>query len=262
MKLASTLLLVLNLGASAASDKQLHLRGGGEENARRLTPMTDTSTVSPAPTVSQAPSVSLAPTTSEPTAAPSQKPTEAPTSEPTPAPSQKPTVPPTSKPTTAPTNKPTLKPTPAPSQKPTVPPTSKPTTAPTNKPTLKPCSADVLVPIGYYDDYDWNELPVCVQEAGELFDYRASGAMAVQYSDSSCMLTNCIAYFIIICYAFARQYYSNFHLAAMFGYDQNIWDSGQKSCPWWCDEWWDDLTSRQRWAARVFGYNRSRWNSS
>jgi len=234
MKLASTLLLVLNLGASAASDKQLHLRGGGEENARRLTPMTDTSTVSPAPTVSQAPSVSLAPTTSEPTAAPSQKPTEAPTSEPTPAPSQKPTVPPT----------------------------SKPTTAPTNKPTLKPCSADVLVPIGYYDDYDWNELPVCVQEAGELFDYRASGAMAVQYSDSSCMLTNCIAYFIIICYAFARQYYSNFHLAAMFGYDQNIWDSGQKSCPWWCDEWWDDLTSRQRWAARVFGYNRSRWNSS
>jgi hypothetical protein len=34
---------------------------------------------------------------------------------------------------------------------------------------LEPCSADVLVPIGYYDDYDWIELPDCVQEAGELF---------------------------------------------------------------------------------------------
>ena len=125
MKLASTLLLVLNLGASAASDKQLHLRGGGEENARRLTPMTDTSTVSSAPSTSPAPS------TSEPTSVPTVAP------------------------------------------------------EPTFKPTIEPCSADNLVPIGYYDDYDWIELPECVQEAGELFDNLAHGAMTVQYSDSS-----------------------------------------------------------------------------
>jgi len=53
-------------------------------------------------------------------------------------------------------------------------PTSEPSTPPSQKPTVTPtvkqCSADVLVPIGYYDDYDWIELPECVQEAGELFD--------------------------------------------------------------------------------------------
>jgi hypothetical protein len=87
------------------------------------------------------------PTTSEPTAAPSKNPTVAPTSEPTPSPSQKPTAIPT----------------------------RKPTAAPTDKPTLKSCSADVLVPLGYYDDYDWVELPKCVREAGELVNNRASG---------------------------------------------------------------------------------------
>jgi hypothetical protein len=55
-------------------------------------------------------------------------------------------------------------------------PTSEPSTPPSQKPTVTPtveqCSADVLVPIGYYDndDYDWIELPECVQKAGELFD--------------------------------------------------------------------------------------------
>jgi hypothetical protein len=112
MKLASTLLLGLNLGATMASDKNLHLRGGGEEYVRRLT-LTNTT---------DAPSLSSAPTTGEPAAAPSKKPTIA--------------------------------------------------QGPTFNPTLEPCSANVLVPIGYYDDYDWIELPECVQEAGELFDYR------------------------------------------------------------------------------------------
>jgi hypothetical protein len=73
MKLATTLILVLNLGASTASDKNLHLRGGGDDYARQLS-------------------------------------------------------------------------------------------------LIERCPADVLVPIGYYDDYDWIELPECVQEAGELFE--------------------------------------------------------------------------------------------
>jgi hypothetical protein len=53
MNLASLLLLALNMGATTASDKNLRLRGGGEEYAPRyltLANTTDAPTVSPAPT--------------------------------------------------------------------------------------------------------------------------------------------------------------------------------------------------------------------
>jgi hypothetical protein len=228
MKLASTLLLVLNFGASTASDKQLHLRGGGEEYARRLSleNTTDIPTVSPALTASQAPSnipgtyeptvngtgSAIANTTDIPTVSPAPTASQAPTNIPTvspaptasPAPSTyKPTAnatlsrgPTASEPTTAPSKKPTFTPTDEPTvgkeptqgpTKPTLTPSQKPTIAqgPTFNPTLEPCSADVIVPIDYYDNYDWIELPECVQGAGELFDNLASGAMTVQYSDSS-----------------------------------------------------------------------------
>mmetsp|Transcript_14604 Transcript_14604/g.22002 ORF Transcript_14604/g.22002 Transcript_14604/m.22002 type:complete len:187 (+) Transcript_14604:27-587(+) len=184
MKLASTptLLLVLNLSASMASDQ--HLR------VRQLTNTTDAanSTVSPAP----APTVSPAPTTSEPT-----------TWEPTTWETYVPTTNSTTV-TYVPTANVTVSPAPT---------TSEPTAAPepTSYPTVEPCST--LVSIGYYDDYSWSELPDCVQEA-----------------------------------------------AGVFRYNQNKWDSGQESCPSFCDEWWGDLTSRQKSAAFVFGYNRRRWN--
>jgi hypothetical protein len=75
------------------------------------------------------------------------------------------------------------------------------------------------------------------------------------------LLTNSIAYFISL-YSFARQYYSNLSLAAVFGYDQNSWDKGKEVCPDWCKEDWTDLTEEQQWAAWVFGYDEDRWNSS
>jgi len=158
MKLASTLILVLNLGASTASEKNLRLRGGGDEYARQLTlaNTTDSPTVSPAPSTYEptvnvtanntAPTVSPAPTTSEPTSNETLSPAPT-TSEPSTSPSQNPTVAPTSEPSTSPSQKPTV------------------------TPTVEQCSADVLVPIGYYDDYDWIELPECVQKAAALFGY-------------------------------------------------------------------------------------------
>mmetsp|Transcript_31612 Transcript_31612/g.46497 ORF Transcript_31612/g.46497 Transcript_31612/m.46497 type:complete len:209 (+) Transcript_31612:28-654(+) len=163
MKLASTptLLLVLNLSASMASDQ--HLR------VRQLTNTTDAanSTVSPAP----APTVSPAPTTSEPT-----------TWEPTTWETYVPTTNSTTV-TYVPTANVTVSPAPTTSEPTAAPTTSEPTAAPTNEPSAAPtreltaaptiwtCPEDVLVPIGTWDEYYWRELPSCVQDAAAVYGY-------------------------------------------------------------------------------------------
>ena len=47
----------------------------------------------------------------------------------------------------------------------------------------------------------------------------------------------------------------------MFGYNEKKWDKGKESCPDFCDEWWEDLTDEQKWAAGVFGYNEEIWDA-
>ena len=137
LTLTPTFLLVLNLSAAVASHQ--HLR------ARHLTNTTDTtnSTVSPtpAPTTTNSTTLTLAPTTNSTTNSTTLSP-----------------APTTSEPTAAPTNEPS----------------AAPTRELTAAPTIWTCPEDVLVPIGTWDDYWWRELPSCVQDAGELLDYRCS----------------------------------------------------------------------------------------
>jgi outer membrane biosynthesis protein TonB len=163
MKFASTFLLVLNLGASMASDKRL--RGMREEYARQLTNLTNTT---------DAPTVSPAPTTYEPT-----KNATTVTYEPTNATASP--APTTSEPSAAPTAAPSQKPTVAPTREPSAPPTDEPTVAPqpTFYPTLNHCSVEVLVPITYWDDWLYAELPDCAREAGKLFIIEQVGFLTV-----------------------------------------------------------------------------------
>eukprot|EP00986_Skeletonema_menzelii_P009592 scaffold4394_cov149-Skeletonema_menzelii.AAC.7 len=141
MKLASTttLLLVLKSSASVTSDQHLRVR------QRTLTNTTDATNFTASP-VSAPPTVSPAPTTNSTTVSP------APTTNST-------TVSPSLSPTTT-----------APTESPTNETTAVPTDEPTQAPTTWECPGDELVPIGTWNDYWWNELPSCVQEAATVFD--------------------------------------------------------------------------------------------
>ena len=118
------------LKSSASVTSDQHLR----VRQRTLTNTTDATNFTASP-ASAPPTVSPVPTTNSTTVSPSLSPT-----------------------TTAPTESPTNET------------TAVPTDEPTQASTTWECPGDELVPIGTWNDYWWNELPSCVQEAGELFD--------------------------------------------------------------------------------------------
>ncbi|MBU5479306.1 PT domain-containing protein [Eubacterium sp. MSJ-13] len=84
--------------------------------------------------------------TTQPTQAPSSKPTMSPTAEPTQKPTEQPTVSPTAKPTQKPTEQPIILPTAEPTQKPVEQPIILPTAEPTQKPTEQPTVSPTAEP--------------------------------------------------------------------------------------------------------------------